>query len=291
MLLSLMTVVALIAHVAHAEFVAPEVPDGWTFHHDVLVGKLNGTELRIDIVAPDAAPEKPLPVIAYIHGGGWNHGSKNDHSRRLAGIAKRGYIGAALSYRLAPTYHYPAQIEDIQAAVRFLKAHAGQYHLDPARIALWGTSAGGHLAAQAGVAANNVSYKTHGLWEEQNASVFAVVDFSGPTSSFLEDFANQNPSLRAFLGGTPKDLPEVAAEAMPITHVDVDDPPIFVAHGDADPVVPVVCSRLFVKALREAGVKVEYHEVKGGDHGLNPSNAEAQDLAYKFLERLFAAGE
>lgn len=288
---SVVTLVALVAPFAHAAFKAPEVPEGWTFHHDVLIGELDGVELRIDVVAPDAAPDEPLPVVAYIHGGGWNHGSKNEQSRRIAGIAKRGYVAAALSYRLTPAYSYPAQMEDIQAAVRFLKAHAAQYHLDPQRIALWGASAGGHLAALAGVAANDVKYQTHGLWEDHDASVFAVVDFSGPTSGFLEDFANRNSSMRTFLGGMPTDIPAVAMEAMPVTHVDGRDPPIFIAHGNADRVVPVECSRVFTEALREAGVKVEYHELAGGGHNLSATHPEAQELAYAFLERVFAAGK
>lgn len=271
---------------SHGQFNPPSVQEGWTYHHDLEIGTIGNTTLRMELVAPSEAPEKPLPVLIYIHGGGWNHGNKNDHAVRIAGIARRGYVAASIMYRFAPAHSYPAQIEDVQAAIRFLKANADTYHLDPNRINLWGTSSGGHLASLAGTAANNVSYETHGLWEDVDASVFAVVNFAGPNSNFLTSLGNSSASLTAFLGGRSLSIPEIATEAMPITHIDADDPPFFVAHGDADTTVPVTWSRDFVTALKEAGVKVEYHEFEGGGHNLTPTHPQAQQLAYEFLYRL-----
>ncbi|MDP0499783.1 MAG: alpha/beta hydrolase [Verrucomicrobiota bacterium JB022] len=271
-----------------AEFTPPEVPAGWRYHHDVEIGKVGDVVLRLELVAPEDKPPEPLPVIVYIHGGGWNHGSKDAHGKRLAGMARRGYVGVAISYRFAPKHSYPAQMEDVLAAIRFLKAHAAQYHVDPSRINLWGSSAGGHLASLAGVTANNpdVNYATHGLWEGEDVNVFAVVDFCGPNSNFLGAMANQSGSLSKFLGARSQSIPEKSREAMPITHVDAEDPPFFVAHGDADRTVPVTWSRDFVQALKDAGARVEYHELPGGGHNLSATHPEAQDLAYAFLDRL-----
>lgn len=281
---SLVVLISLTTTV-RGEFEEPEVPAGWVYHHDVEIGKVGEVTLRLELVAPEEAGEKPLPVLVYIHGGGWNHGNKDDHAKRISGIAARGYVGVAITYRFAPEYHYPAQIEDVQAAIRFLKAHAEQYHLDPDRINLWGTSAGGHLASLAGTAANDLTYETHGLWEGEDAKVFTVVDFSGPNSNFLSTMGNNSSSLSAFLGGRSQSVPEVAKEAMPGTHADSEDPPFFVAHGDADTTVPVTWGRDFVSELEAVGVSVEYHEFEGGGHGLSSTHPEAQDLAYAFLRR------
>jgi len=269
-----------------AAFEPPEVPTGWRYHHDLEIGQVGDYVLRMELLAPEHAPEAALPALVYIHGGGWNHGSKDDQARRLAGIARRGYVAAAITYRFAPEHTYPAQIEDVQAAIRFLKAHASAYHLDPSRINLWGTSAGGHLASLAGTAANDVDYATHGLWPDEDAHVFAVVDFSGPNSNFLAFPAARAGSLTAFLGAPAQSEPARAREAMPITHVDADDPPFFVAHGTADSIVPIQCSRDFVDALQAAGGHVEYHEMEGSGHGFSHTHPEAQDLAYAFLQRL-----
>ncbi len=268
------------------EFKAPEVPDGWVYYHDLEIGTVDGVTLSMELVAPGEAPDGPLPVIAYIHGGGWNHGSKDVHGKRLAGIARRGYIAASLMYRLTPQHAYPAQIEDILAAIRFLKANAATYHIAPDRINLWGSSAGGHLASLAGTAANDVHYNKHGIREDQTESVFSVVDFSGPNCGFLSSFAARSSSMRAFLGGFPSDKPDVATEAMPITHVDADDPPFFVAHGTDDRTVPIQLSRQFVEALLKAGGQVTYHEFEGAGHNITATHPEAQEMAWEFLRKL-----
>jgi acetyl esterase/lipase len=271
---------------AFAQFVAPSVRAGWTYYHDLEIGTIGGYSLRMELVAPDAPPSSPLPVLVYIHGGGWNHGSKDAQATRIAGIANRGYVAAAITYRFAPTYAYPAQIEDVLAAVRFLKVHASTYHLDPDRINLWGTSAGGHLASLAGTAANDITYNTNGLWEGADNSVFSVVDFSGPNSNFLTSKGNDNSSLTAFLGAPSLSVPDRATEAMPISHVDAEDPPFFVAHGDADTTVLVHWSRDFVAALDAAGGLVEYHEFAGATHDIGGTHPESADLAYAFLRRV-----
>lgn len=275
---------ALAAH----SFSSPELPEGWSYHHNTAIGTVDGVELRLDLVVPDTAPEKPLPMLVFIHGGGWNRGDKSAHARRIAGFPNRGYAGASITYRFTPEHPHPAQISDVQAAIRFIKAHAETFGIDPNRVILWGNSAGGHLASLTGTASNSIEFPRNGLWEAENHSVFAVISFAGPNSNFLSNESNNNRSMTAFLGAPSLSVPERALEAMPITHIDPTDPPFFIAHGDADTIVPVQSSRDFVAALKDAKVLVEYHELPGGGHNLSSTHPEAQLLAYSFIERLLA---
>ncbi len=267
-------------------FTPPELIEGWSYIHNQHIGTVNGTDLQLDLVVPDTLPEEPLAMVVFIHGGGWNRGDKSAHARRIAGFPSRGYAGASITYRFTPDHAHPAQIADVQAAIRFLKAHADTFGIDPERIILWGNSAGGHLASLAGTAGGHESFPQNGLWEGIDPSVLAVISFAGPTSNFLDPSFKNNRSLIAFLGAPPEAVPEVAAEAMPISHVKEGNPAFFIAHGDADTVVPVQASRDFVTALKNANVAVEYHEFPGGGHNLSPTHPEAQLLAYRFIERL-----
>jgi acetyl esterase/lipase len=205
----------------------------------------------LDIYLPDNG-DRPYPVLVAIHGGGFSGGDKEDGQvvPVLAGLT-RGYAVASIDYRLSPEATFPAAISDVKAAVRWLRAHAGEYGLDGSRIALWGDSAGGNLAALAGTAGDSDALRgPDPANADQPDTVQAVVDWFGPIS-FLQtddDFRKagfDRPSaldhrsfLSEYLGAPLDEVPGKVEASDPITYLSPDDPPILIEHGTADGTVP-----------------------------------------------------
>jgi acetyl esterase/lipase len=232
----------------------------------------NGHERqKLDLYIPHS--KNKLPVIIWVHGGAWLAGSKNDFVP--LDYLSDGYAIASINYRLSQHALYPAQIEDCKAAVRWLRANAEKYNLDPDRFAAWGMSAGGHLAA---LLSTTGDVKDFDIGENLNKSsaVQAVVDYFGPTD-FLQMEEHSLPggmphgtadSPEALLiGGSVYEKKEIAAKANPITYVTPDDAPFLIVHGDSDPLVPHHQSEILESALKKAGVPVIFYTVKGGGHG------------------------
>jgi acetyl esterase/lipase len=227
---------------------------------------------RLDLYLPPNA--KNVPLVVWVHGGGWQNGSK-DRPPALVLLSK-GYAVASINYRLSSHAVFPAQIEDCKAAIRWLRAHAKDYGYDPNRIAAWGSSAGGHLVAMLGVTGDVKEFDTG---ENLNVSsrVQAVVNYYGPSDllgmdaqstaiSRMKHDAPDSPESR-LLGGTLQENKEKARRASPITYVSNDDPPMLLVHGDADPLVPLAQSETLLAALKKAGVDASLYVVKGGGHG------------------------
>lgn len=239
-------------------------PLGVTLYEDVEIGMAGGRAMYSSIAVPETAATEPMPVMIYIHGGGWNHGDRKQALNSICNyVLKRGYIGVSLDYRLTPEAPFPAQIQDVKLAIRYLRAHAAQYNLDPSRIGVWGSSAGGHLAALLGttgdlVAGDPVVLDTgvtvevpdlegSGGWPEYSDKVQAVADWYGP-ADFTTTFANNYSSVTALLGGhRALDVPEQARLAMPGTYASPDDPPFWIRHGDADATIPYTDSVTFAE--------------------------------------------
>jgi acetyl esterase/lipase len=217
---------------------------------------------KLDLHLP-ATGRPPYPVIVFIHGGGFLYGNKRDGQAApaLEGL-RRGYAVASIDYRLSPEAKFPAQIEDVKSSIRWLRANAAKYRLDPARIAVWGSSAGGDLAALAGTSGDVA--RLAGL-RPANAGysdrVQAVVDWYGPIS-FLktdQDFraggrgpANYDAAgsfLSRYLGAALPTVPGRVRAADPTTYITPGDPPFFIEHGTADGTVPVRQSTRFAAAL------------------------------------------
>jgi acetyl esterase/lipase len=244
----------------------------------------NGSALqKLDLYVPESC-EEPLPLIVWIHGGGWKAGSK-DYCPPLM-WSRKGYAVASVNYRLSQVAKFPAQIEDCKAAVRWLRAHAEKYGIHPDHVAVWGGSAGGHLASLVGTAGDVAA------WEEGHPSnssrVEAVIDWYGRAdlTPVSKDPAYANSLSASLLGGSGSRMAELAREASPIMHVSEDDPPFLIMHGDGDKVVPVQQSRAFAEALRKVGVKVNLVVLKGAGHGgsvfLQPEQVSVIDA---FLNR------
>lgn len=254
---------------------APPLPPGVVVHRDLAYVAAGHPRQKLDLYlpAPTGGPETARPVLLWIHGGGWRAGSKDGCPPARQGFLGRGFAVASLGYRLSSDAIFPAQIEDVKSAVRWLRAHAAEYGLDPRRFAAWGSSAGGHLVALLGTS-GEVSAFDRGAHLEQSSRVQAVVDFYGPADfvRFLatpgyETHRQANSPENLLVGAPLAQHPELAARVSPVTYATPDDPPFFIVHGDADPTVPVSQSEALHAALRKVRVDSTLVILPGARHG------------------------
>ena len=229
-----------------------EVADA-TIHRDLVYKTVNGAALTLDLYCPEKV-SGPAPVIVWIHGGAWRRGGK----RKCPAVAlvPDGYAVASIDYRLSSTAPFPAQIEDCKAAVRWLRANAAKYNLDPDRIGVWGMSAGGHLAALLGTSGGVPELEGSGDNMQYSSRVQAVCAVAGPTN--LPALTNVGPkrmsAIEGLLGGPLEKDKAKAIAASPIHYVSKDDPPFLIVHGEGDRVIPVEQSQRLYEALQKAGV-------------------------------------
>lgn len=239
---------------------------------DVTYGKVGDVELKLDIYHPKNGSAKSRPVAVYVHGGGWTQGSKASGAGMVAlpELLQRGYLVASIDYRLAPEFKFPAQIEDAKCAVRFLRAHAKEYDLDPTRIGVFGGSAGGHLVALLGTADASAGFDTSGGWTNQSSRAQAVVDLFGPADLTL-GVGGANPRLGENVFGAKSRDDEVLKRASPVTYATLDDPPFLILHGDQDRVVPLAQSERLLAVLKKSGVPATLVVVTNAGHSFAPA--------------------
>lgn len=231
---------------------------------------------KLDLYLPRQADRQdensgPLPLIVWVHGGAWLGGSKKNCP--AIRFVRKGYAVASINYRLSQHAIFPAQIQDCKAAIRWLRANSERYGLDPKRIGVWGSSAGGHLVALLGTA-GDVKEFDKGRNLKFSSRVQAVCDYFGPTDftrisrfpSKIRHDAPDSPESK-LIGGPVQENKEACRRVNPITYVTKDDPPFLIVHGDKDQTVPHNQSQLLYEALKKAGVKVKFHTVKGAGHG------------------------
>lgn len=240
------------------------LPPGTESFKDLAYGP-HSERNTLDLFTPKSS--STLPLVIYIHGGGWWNGSKNGNNPAIF-LLEKGYAVAAINYRLVDQAIFPAQIEDCKAAVRFLRANAKKYNLNPDSFGVLGVSAGGHLVALLGTTGGMKDLEGDGLNKDVSSRVQAVVDFYGP-ADFLHFKLKEDPAstVTKLLGGVLTEKRELAAKASPVTHTTKDDAPFLIFHGDEDPKVPLEQSEFLLSALRKAGVESELVVVKGGSHG------------------------
>ncbi len=266
---------------------ADALPTGVVVHRDLAYVTSGHPRQVLDLYLPAAS--SPAPLIVWIHGGAFRMGSKED--RVPFEMLEQGYAIASLNYRLSQHARFPAQIEDCKAAVRWLRAHADTYRLDPECFASWGESAGGHLAAMLGTAGHERSFEV-GEHLEHSSRVQAVLDFFGPTD-FLQMDAQRMPEGMVhdspdspesqLVGGAIQEHPAAVARANPVTYVTPAAPPFLIVHGDRDPLVPYQQSTLLVAALRAAGVPVTFYTVVGAGHG-GFDDPQIPAIVHEFLD-------
>lgn len=248
---------------------------------DIPIGEIDGIELSINIALPAEPGSGPRPVMLLIHGGGLIKGNKDEKNAQISSLAKRGIVAASAMYRLAPEYRFPTAIVDVKAAIRFLKAHALELNLDPNRIILWGSSSGGYLATMAGVTGNAPDFPDHGLYADFDSSVRGVIAQSPHNADFTLPKYRDFPIVDRFLNTHTSDRQTALEEISPITYLDKGDPPFFLAHGDADKLVPVDMTRDFVQALEAIEHTYTYIEVEGGGHSLNETRPDEAPRVFR----------
>lgn len=267
----------------------PHNPPLMGLRTDIKIGEVEGISLHINIAFPPDENTKPRPVLVMIHGGGLRQGAKDQLNARIEAMAEKGIIAASVMYRLAPEHRYPAAVEDVKTAIRFLKARAAEYNLDPDRIIVSGASSGGYLATMIGVTGNASQFSDHGLFSQYDSSVRAVISYSGHIGDFTKAKYQDFPIIERFANVIADDRNAALAAISPLTYLDPDDPPFFLVHGDADERVPVDMTREFTQALDALGHTYTYIEIEGGKHDLSTSqperSSEAFDAMLKFLER------
>jgi acetyl esterase/lipase len=283
-----MLIVFLFVVTAAAQESKPGRSEEVDYQPDVLVGKGGDTELAIDIARLKNL-DKPAPCIVFIHGGGWRGGNRKVHVPHMIEFAKKGYVTATVSYRLVPSARFPAQIEDAKCAIRYLRANAEEYNLDPNRIGAVGFSAGAHLSMLLGTMDEKDGLEGEGGNPDQSSKVQAVVAYFGPTKLDADDIPETVIGLvDDFLGSTKEENPKVRQQASPITYVDKDDAPLLIFQGTKDRLVPHTQAFAMADAMTQAGMKGRVELLIGADHGWGGSelNHTVEETLQFFDEQL-----
>ncbi len=265
----------------------PMVGKGQGTTADIEYARSDDVGLKLDLHLPRAANP---PVVVYVHGGAWRAGSKADVP--IAPLLDHGFAIASVDYRLSTQAVFPAQVHDIKAAIRFLRAKSELFHIDTRRIAIIGSSAGGHLAALVGVTNGHAELEGKvGGHLDQSSDVQCIVSLYG--ASNLQTILSQStesglkmrvPALQLLLGGQPPEKTDLAKLASPVAHLDKNDPPLLLIHGDADPQMPPDQSREFAKAYEAAALPVRLIMLKGARHGGETFyDATSTGIVVKFL--------
>ena len=244
-------------------------------------GNYGKSLIDVSYCSPDGLPQKmdiyfpktggPWPVFLYVHGGGWDKGDKAEGAGWNY-LNNKGYLVVSVNYRLAAyNIKFPAMIEDVKCAVRYLRAHAMEYNLDPKRIGALGASAGGHLVALLGTSDQSAGWDV-GEYPDQSSRVQAVV-----AEAVFSDFTKALPNSIAMaiyfaLGELPGTTTPVLTAASPAAYVTPDDPPFLILHGEKDGYAPVEQAQTLDAKLKAAGVSSTLIIVKGGEHSLNSSD-------------------
>ena len=247
-----------------------------------------GERQQLDIYLPPdyEKSEKPLPLICFIHGGGWTNGSKDMAVIAANRFVPKGYAVAGITYRFRPKDPMPAQVIDCKAAVRWLKAHAKEYNIDADRIGAWGGSAGGHLVAFLG--AGGAKEFDVGENLDQTSTVQVVIDYFGPADfiGWYKEESAVNQRFNGLFGGTFEEKKDLIEKMSPITHVTKTSSPMLIVHAADDNVVPVAQSRKLYEVLQQAGVESELIELPTGGHNFAKlSNPEIIEKIVTFFEK------
>ncbi|MEJ0022519.1 MAG: alpha/beta hydrolase [Alphaproteobacteria bacterium] len=293
-------IAALFATSAQAQTAAKDpYPEARAQFADGVVGLPNVTyatyggfrPLTLDLYLPAPSAEKH-PIIVYVHGGGWTGGSPRaagtfeDWPATLAGIAARGYVVAAINYRLGGEAKFPLPEQDVKAAIRWMRVNADKHGGDPARIVVWGGSTGGELAGLAatscGVAALSPPAQGDAVSDCVQGAIlwFPVTDIE----ALIAERPASDATVANLLGCKLADCaPGLARQASPVTHIDANDPPMLIVHGEADKTIPVSQSRVLYAALKAKGVDADLLILPGLDHGFVGASPEANIATNKMV--------
>ena len=280
-ILSLITGLANITYCQEKTFKPVEFPDGYTAQIDIIYTEVSGWKGRMDLYT-NPASEIPTPVIINIHGGGWNHGEKESQTG-FGSFFKNGYAVANVEYRLVDVAKAPAAIEDVRCALIYLYQHAKELNIDTTKIVVMGGSSGGHLALMAGLLANDRKFDLTCQYRSE-IKVAAIINKYGVTD--LVPLAGWK-SAKEWLGNGYENKAFVESVS-PLYYVTEKSPPVFIVHGDADPIVPYKQSVVLYEKLKASNVKTVFLTIPGGQHGQfsKEDNSLISQSMWKFLEEL-----
>ncbi len=256
------------------------VPENLVFEKNVEYTNPDGQHLQMNIARPKNGTG-PFPAVLCIHGGGFRAGSREGYNGFCLKLAQQGYVAITASYRLAPKYQFPAAVHDVKAAVRWLRANATQYNLDPKRIGVTGGSAGGHLVQFLGVTAGVPEFEGAGGHPEQSSAVMCVVNVYGP-SDFTKSYGKSvdaHEVLPLWLGGNLEQARHQHIIASPLPWVTPHAAPTLIIHGTEDKYVAYEQALWMRDRLRLCGVEVELLTLEGAGHGFKGADAEKSDQA------------
>lgn len=244
---------------------------------------------------PGMPSAKRFPLVVYVQGAAWGEQEMFYNLPQIGEMAKRGYVVASVKHRASQVAGFPAFLQDVKSAIRFMRANADIYHINPDEVAVWGDSSGGHAALMVGVTGDMEAFKTEDNHDRSDA-VRAVIDFFGPTDLTQINNAPRNPEFTAdpanspesiLFGGSIVDHPELAQPGNPLQYVSEEKelPPFLIAHGDRDAMVPFNQSVLMAEKLRQCNKEVEFCKVCEADHGIFFWSRELLDIVEDFLRR------
>lgn len=265
-------------------------PDDVTIVPDISYREGGSKAWKLDLVMPKEKGDKPRPGIVFVHGGGWSSGDKRAGIFLQGAIsyAQKGYVCITVNYRLVGEAPFPACIHDVKNAVRWFRANAEKYNLDPDRLGAFGNSAGAHLVCMLGLVKKDAGLEGDGPYQDQSSLVQAVCAAATPTDFLLFGSGTEQrarPGGR-FAGMSAKEIEELARKSSPISHVRKDAPPMLLFQGTKDNTVNVKHSDTFVEALKKAGAKdVTYHRIDGAGHGVFNQHKDKSGPA---MEKFFA---
>jgi acetyl esterase/lipase len=259
---------------------APAVPDDVVFESGIEYANPDNQHLQLDMARPKKG-DGPFPAIICIHGGGFRAGKREGYDGLCIRLAQNGYVAMTVSYRLAPKYQFPAAIYDVKAAVRWARANAAKYHIDPERIGVTGGSAGGHLAQFLAVTADVKDFEGEGGNPNQSSKVACVVNVYGP-SDFTKSYGKSVDAaevLPLFLGGDLQKARTQHLRSSPLYWVTPNAAPTLCIHGTEDKYVAHEQAVWLIDKLKAAGVEAELITMEGAGHGFKGKDAETAEKA------------
>lgn len=270
--------------------------DQVTYIKDIEYVCRDGYPLFLQLLKPALCELRTCPLVVYVQGSAWLKQNCYSNLPMLSMIARRGYVVASVEYRSAEEAPFPGFLQDVKSAIRFLRVNAAKYDINPEKVAVWGDSSGGHASLLVGLTSGVREFTTKDNYEVSE-DVSAVIDFYGPT-----DLTRINDAPRGMhnadktekekipenilFGGIVAEQPEIAQAGNPLNYVTKEKslPPILIAHGDWDPVVPFNQSVLMYQKLVEHKKVVEFYKVIGAEHGKFMWTAEMMNIVEDFLK-------
>lgn len=263
---------------------------------NVTYAAADGEPLKMDILAPwsqryDYVPSNPRPLIVFVQGSSWRCPTMGEEIPQLVDFVHYGYIVATVQHRNSlDGHHFPAFLEDVKTAIRFLRANAGKYDTDPKRVTIWGTSSGANAALLVGLTGNDEKYKVD-AYHEQSDAVNAVVSCFAPTD--VEDTFRATGKVPGadvlqygLFGSDTSKWPALKREMSPLYRIKdgMKYPPFLLLHGDADQVVPYDQMEKMYNALEQNGTPVEAYRIKGANHERDFWSSQVYDIIHEFLD-------